>query len=487
MTRDGRSVRGRRRWLDEHIGMVAGIGLPVGAAAAAIVLPVASVIELLVPVVGLAIAVLLLHRRDDPAYLEYVIWLWLLTPWLRRVVDEASSFSEQSFILLAAPLASLAALLPGLAGRRRLPGDASLAFAVALVALGYSFLAGAIRFGPAPASLGLTTWLAPLAVGLWVATAPIEESLLRRTVGRLAVQGALVLGAYGIYQFFFIPEWDATWMRNVELISIGRPFPLEVRVFSTLNSPATLGSVLGALLVLLTATKGRLRWPAALLGFTSFGLSLVRTAWLGLLVALVALVASGQSRAVRNAVLIIAVPVALLVGVEGPAQDAVTDRFNSTVEEGEDDSSFEDRVIFHGRVLPVAMRDVFGRGFGSTGSAAAQLDDDEEDVAIVSVDSGVLESLLSMGSIVGTAFLLVIFGAAAGAWRRGRRGSALDQAAGAAVVALAAQMVLGNVLTSASGVMFWLLIGLAARLVPDVGPGASSAAGPALATRAGTP
>lgn len=461
------NVRSRRRWLDEHIGAVLGIGLPVAAAAAAKVSPAAGVVELLVPVAATALAVLLLHRREQPAYLEFIVWLWILTPWVRRVVDDSSSFSEQSLILLAAPLASLPALFPGIASGRRLPRYASRAFAFGLVAFAYSFIGGLIRFGPVPATIGLTTWLAPLAVGLWLATAPIEEGRLRQTFGRLAVQGALVLGAYGVYQFFFLPEWDAAWMTNIELISIGRPFPFEVRVFSTLNSPAVMATVLGALLVLLTAAKSRLRWPAALFGFTCFGLSLVRAAWIGLLVALVALVASGQSRAVRNAVLIITVPVALLIGVEGPAQDAVTERFNSSVQEADQDTSFEDRVLFHQQVLPVVMGDVFGRGFGSTGSAAAQLSGDNEEAAIVSVDSGVLDSLLSMGAIVGTAFLFVVFAAAAATWRKGRRGGPIDQAAGAATVAIAAQMVLGNVLTSASGIMFWLLVGLVARVSDD--------------------
>lgn len=465
-----RDVRSRRRWLDEHIGAVVGIGLPLAAAVAVTVLPVASAVELLVPVVATAVAILLLHRRDHPAYLELVIWLWILTPWLRRVVDQSSSFSEESLILLVAPLASLPALLPGLAGGRRLPKDVSAAFAFGLVVFGYSFAGGLVRFGPTAATVGLLTWMAPLALGLWVATAPIEERLLRRTLGRLAVHGALVLGAYGVYQFFTMPAWDATWMTNVDLISIGRPFPFEVRVFSTLNSPATLAMVLGALLVLLTAAKSRVRWVAALVGFTCFGLSLVRTAWLGLIVALIALVASGQSRAVRNAVLIIAVPVVLLVGVDGPAQDAVTDRFSNSVQEGEEDSSFEDRVIFHERVLPIAIRDVLGRGFGSTGAAAAQLDDDSGDVAIVSVDSGVLETLLSMGAVVGSAFLAVIVAVTVGTWRRGRRGSELDQAAGAAVVALTAQMVLANVLTSAPGVIFWVLVAVVARVAPEPRP-----------------
>lgn len=461
---------GSPRWFDEHLGGVLGIGLPVGAAVATTVLPVARVVELGSPAVAICVAALLLHRRGDPAYLEFVMWLWVLTPWLRRVVDEASGFSEQSPLLLTAPLASLAALLPGLADRRHLPADVSRAFLVALVALLYAFVGGVVRYGPAPAALGLVTWLAPLSVGLWVATAPIDPRALHRVIARLTVLVSLVVGAYGVYQFFLLPAWDATWMRNVPLISIGRPEPYQVRVFSTLNSPATLGTFLGAFLVLLTAAKGRLRWAAAALGFACFGLSLVRTAWLGMAVAFIALLVSGQGRAVRNALLVIAVPAVLLLSFGGPAQDAVAERFNDTVEDGEEDSSFEDRLLFNQRVLPSAMGDVLGKGLGSSSAAVALLDDDEQTEAFATLDSGVLETLISMGSVVGLAFLAVVVAATAGAWRRGRHGSPLEQAAGVAVVALVAQLLLASVLIGATGAAFWVLIGFLAR---ESSPGAA--------------
>ena len=60
----------------------------------------------------------------------------------------------------------------------------------------------------------------------------------------------------------------------------------------------------------------------------------------------------------------------------------------------------------------------------------------------------------------------------------------LDQAAGAALVALLAQMALGNMLTSAAGMVFWLLFGLLARprfdADADADGGEAAAAVPAL-------
>ena len=45
------------------------------------------------------------------------------------------------------------------------------------------------------------------------------------------------LALYGVYQFVRIPAWDAAWMINADLKSIGSPMPYLVRVFGTLNTP----------------------------------------------------------------------------------------------------------------------------------------------------------------------------------------------------------------------------------------------------------
>lgn len=457
-------------WVRRHIGALLGLAIPLGVGLATLNLAVPQSVAYAVPVIGLLVAVVLLRAQDRPGYLEFVLWLWLLTPWLRRVVDFKGSYDGESPVLLAAPLASLVAFVPGLLSRGHLHRDFSRLLGVAVVAYTYAFCVGLIRFGPTPAAVGAVTWFAPLAIGLWVAVSPVDDGALERALLRTATLGALVIGAYGAYQFFYLPEWDAHWMRNVELVSIGRPLPYEVRVFSTMNAPAPFAMVLGALLVVTTASVSRLRVPAAVLGFVSFGLSLVRTAWIGMAVALLVLLTSGRARAVRTVVFTLAIPVVLLLSVEGPAQEVVSDRLDSTVREVEQDTSFADRMNSYRQSIPRALTNPVGNGFGGYGSAARQLEEDHEE-AIISVDSAILESLFSMGAFVGVGLLLSLIAAVVAAWRRGRTGNDVQRAAGAAVVALAAQLPLGNPLVSAAGVPLWVLLAYLGRISPGGGGG----------------
>ncbi|KQR24030.1 hypothetical protein ASF79_01980 [Agreia sp. Leaf335] len=57
------------------------------------------------------------------------------------------------------------------------------------------------------------------------------------TADRIIPILGILVGLYGVYQFFFLPEWDKSWMIASDLNSIGAPNPLEVRVFGASESP----------------------------------------------------------------------------------------------------------------------------------------------------------------------------------------------------------------------------------------------------------
>ena len=72
--------------------------------AAAIALALAArlgaLLQYLFPIAAILTAVLI-ERRSLPGYLSFVIWLWMLTPLVRRVADLQSGWHEPSLILLA--------------------------------------------------------------------------------------------------------------------------------------------------------------------------------------------------------------------------------------------------------------------------------------------------------------------------------------------------------------------------------------------------
>jgi len=64
---------------------------------------------------------------------------------------------------------------------------------------------------------------------------------------------AVLAGAYGIVQFFFLPDWDRAWMITSRLRSIGAPLPLQVRVFGASESPGPYALFLGLAITLCLA------------------------------------------------------------------------------------------------------------------------------------------------------------------------------------------------------------------------------------------
>ena len=84
----------------------------------------------------------------------------------------------------------------------------------------------------------LLNWAVPVIFGLFVVEHRHYYSEFRETIERSFLYGVLLLGAYGIYQFFVLPEWDRTWMLNVQLNTFGLADSMKTRVFSTMNGPA---------------------------------------------------------------------------------------------------------------------------------------------------------------------------------------------------------------------------------------------------------
>lgn len=60
----------------------------------------------------------------------------------------------------------------------------------------------------------------------------------------------LLVGTYGIFQFFYLPAWDSAWMLTSKLTSIGFPSPLQVRVFGASESPGPYALFLGLVITL---------------------------------------------------------------------------------------------------------------------------------------------------------------------------------------------------------------------------------------------
>ena len=205
--------------------------------------------------------------------------------------------------------------------------------------------------------------------------------------------GALVMGGYGVYQYLVAPEWDNYWLIAVDAVSFGRPESMGLRVWSTMNAPPPFACVMAIALLVLFTEDSFVKVPAAAVGYLSFLLSLVRSAWLGWMVGVMTLLSSLRSGAQMRLVatiMVMALCVVPLTLVE-PFSEVIGSRLESFTAGG-DDSSAEDRSDTYRENFGIALSNPYGRGLGGTWivNEAGRLER-------VALDSGILEAFFTLG------------------------------------------------------------------------------------------
>ena len=272
-----------------------------------------KVANLAFPAGAVAVGVFL-YFRAPVLYVGFTWWLWFLSPFVRRVADWKSSFTDPSPILLAPYLVSLLTLITLWQHLPKAHRQGGLPFIFAFVAVSYSFLVGLIYKPPLTVGIGFLDWLAPLSFGFHLFINWRDYPSYRQNMIKVFVWGVLVMGVYGIVQYLVAPEWDVLWRKNAEFMSAGGYVdPSEIRVWSTLNSPEPFADTMMAGLLILFNYEGGLLIPAWIAGYLGFLLSLVRSAWGGWLVGLLALVISLKEKLQMRLVIITVVMFLCLV------------------------------------------------------------------------------------------------------------------------------------------------------------------------------
>jgi O-Antigen ligase len=416
-----------------------------------------GVLEALYPALGLGVGALLLTVRPH-LFFGFVLWLWFLSPFVRRIAEYQSEWQLVSPIL-ATPL-----LITALCGftvvrhMRELPRATLFPFAIALAACVIGFMVGIPLNGVRAAAYGLGTWIGPILLGIYLQLHWRHFPAFRAALLSSCACGLLVIGIYGVWQYFDPPMWDRFWMIHSDMGSIGHPLPRQVRVFSVLNSPVALAITLLACILLMVTSRHPLRWLASLLGSLALLLSKVRSVWLVGIVALLFLIKRlpGRQRIALLAVLVVLVGAVQVALTYGGMDEAVRSRAQ-TLTDISDDMSYQARLAFTLRAAREVLDYPLGRGLGSTGGAV-YLTTTQGSVVF---DNGVLDVLYSLGWLGGVLFLGAL------AWTCSRvRQASKDQRDGfsaaslSVMLAIGALLVGGNSLNGIGGIFFWGLAGL---------------------------
>ena len=355
-----------------------------------------SLIRFLFPVGSLAVA-LFLYQRSPILYLGFNWWIAFLAPFMRRLADYYRGSFDSSSIMLTAPY--LVTFVAGITMLRELPYSqrrGNLPFLLAAVGVCYSLLVGLVRGnGSATVIRTLLDWLPPLLLAYHTSANWRLYPQMASNAKRVFSWAALVLGGYGVYQYLIAPDWDSFWLIAVDMVSFGRPEPMGIRVWSTLNGPPPFACVMGIALLVLFIEDSLLKIPAAAVGYLSFLLSLVRSAWLGWMVGLLTLITalrSGAQLKLFTTIIVMALCVMPLTAIE-PFSEVIGDRVESLTAGG-NDSSAEDRSATYRENFGIALSSLSGRGLGGTWRV-----NEVGRLERVALDSGILEMFFTLGWI----------------------------------------------------------------------------------------
>ncbi|MBK8176023.1 MAG: O-antigen ligase family protein [Rhodospirillales bacterium] len=418
-----------------------------------------GVVRLLYPVAAISLAGALFFT-NRAQYVAFVIWLFMITPFVRRVVDYQAGWIEANPVTLASILAAAISLIVLIKKLPVLYRISYIPFILILIACLYGFFVGCILSGPVPAAYDLLLWIVPIAFGFGIASDWKNFPDYRDAIFKTFLWGGAIMGAYGVYQYFFLPAWDAAWMRSTTITSIGYPFPMRVRVFSTMNSPTAYGAITMPSLVIILVTSGILRYLTAVCALGGFVLCIVRTAWLGWMISVAFLVF--KLRGTRRAKLVfglfaIAV-ICLPVLTTGSIGEKFAERL-STFNDLEGDKSYVARSELYHTLTERALTNVWGTGTGAVG-IATKLNSATTTVTF-NIDSGLLFVPYTLGW---PGAILILIGISALMLRPpgiiDRENESVVQAATGICVAMIAMMASYNSMYGVGGMVFWSFMGL---------------------------
>ncbi|MDP4098953.1 O-antigen ligase family protein [Paenibacillus sp. P96] len=336
---------------------------------------------------------------QSKALIPYTLVVWAIGPEIRRISDwMEGTYQSVSLLSIAPLLASTMILIPVLRGIHQAEQPLARIALYFAVALGYGSLIGVAKNGMGFA-YDLANYIIPLMILPYFAVRPFDVRDIDRLLTTYA-NIAVAVSLYGIIQYLTVPPWDAFWMNHVEMNSIGLPYPLEIRVFSTLNSPGPCAFFLaGALMPMLMEKRwrGSLGWFGVLLTLVCLMTTLVRSAWLLVFVMLLAYILTSSSKGKWKTILQLVILGALLVYIvpKLPGAEGLVARME-TLTSIEEDRSYNDRLDLLNTMLPTVIGNPVGQGLGSVGTGT-KLDNGGDLGEMGIMDNGFIAVFLTFG------------------------------------------------------------------------------------------
>ena len=345
---------------------------------------------------GALIVAIFLYFRAPILYLGFTWWICFLSPFVRRLADYRSGFTNPSPILLTPFLVVLVTLITLYLHLPKAHRKGGLPFILCFVSIGFGICLGLVRTSPIAVGIAGLKWLAPVLLSFHLFMNWRDYPSYRQNIQRVFFWGVLVMGVYGVFQYLVAPDWDKFWLDKTEFITAGTAESLGIRVWSTMNAYYTFAVFMMAGLLTLINQTGIFRVAASVVGYLAFLLTKSRTAWLGWLGALLILFSSLKSKHQIRLIILFIVMAMLLVPLISTESfsDNITSRLD-TLSSLRNDGSGQERLAVYSRFLSNLLLSLIGIGIGN-----------HEVTAVLEIgDSGILSIILSLGWFGGSLYL----------------------------------------------------------------------------------
>lgn len=411
----------------------------------------AGLLRIVFPLLSFVVGIFLFWR-SKPHYVGLVFWLWFVTPFLGRIADFQSGWVLSNAVLLAPYVTAGLSAFTMLTSLKRFGDPKLLPYICALIGILYGLIIGLVRYPLFNVLQALLNWVVPVIFGFFIYEHRELYSQFRRVIEKSFLFGVLLMGAYGIYQFFELPNWDRMWMLNVEVQSFGAVEAMGVRVFSTMNAPAIFAAVSTCGLLILFNLTGKLRLLSAAFGFVALSLTISRASWLSLAVGAIFLMMRLEMRQrVRLATALGACVVVMIALSQIPDINELIQQRIETFLQPSQDVSYSSRIEGHQAAFAAIAQEPFGEGLGSTDTDHFTEGDDS---IIGPHDSTILEFLYSLGWI-GTLIYGLGLGSLVFQLVRSGRGDPFVLSSKAILLGFVAQCLLNSVMLGVMGFMVW--------------------------------
>jgi hypothetical protein len=315
-----------------------------------------------------------LYKRYPVFYVSYTLWLWFLTAFISRLNSLKYGYLIPGG-MACAPIVSwisMGEFLKHLPKVLKQKDKIGISFILCFCSILYSiFIRWILNPSPASIQAEIGTFLGPLApilLGFYIYINWQNYPIYRNSIQKTFFWCVIVTGGYGL--FLIAPQWDTqsmlwTVLQDGEGDSwVGKPEPLGIRVFSTMSSPFSFALNIMPGLILLNISNKKLRFLAAGVGYLSFLLSQVRTAWYSWLFAILTLLVSLKSKKQTQLILSLAILTAIVVTVASldPFSTIISDRLQS-ISNFSNNQSFFERKEQTEKLSEIIMFEFIGKGF----------------------------------------------------------------------------------------------------------------------------